>query len=54
MFSVRDMFGGQGYDADLSMRTSRRVPEVLHQDDSGGSLTAMSPATLCHLPHADS
>jgi hypothetical protein len=54
VFSVRDMCERQSHDADVSLWSPRRVPEVLREDDPDGSVTASVASALRHLSCQDS
>lgn len=53
MVSVRDMRERQSDDADFSLRSSRRLPEVLREDDPDGSVPASVAPPLRHLSRED-
>ena len=50
--SVRGVSRCTGDDADVSLRASGRVPEVLHSHHSGGGGSEVTSAALRRLPHA--
>jgi hypothetical protein len=52
--SVRDMCECQSDDADVPLRPSCGVPEVLREDDPDGSVSTVVAPALCHLPREDS
>jgi hypothetical protein len=52
--SVRDMRERQSDDADVPLRPSCCVPEVLREDDPDGSVSTAVAPPLRHLPRQDS
>jgi hypothetical protein len=54
LFAVRDMCERQGNDADVSLRSPCRVPEVLREDHPDGRVAASVAPSLRHLPCQDS
>jgi len=53
VFAVRDLRERARDDADVSVRTSRGVPQVLRQDDPDGGVAAAASAALRHLQVQD-
>lgn len=53
MLAVCDLRERQGDDADVPVRSLRRLPQVLREDDTDGGITATATSALRHLPCQD-
>ena len=54
LVSVCCVYGSQGHNADLPVRSQGRLPKMLREDDPGGSVAAMPASAMRRLPNQNS